>query len=52
LKPPKCVSLVFDGKKMIKSASFQVGQGSTRNITSDSTKFLGQLQTSSQKLNT
>ena len=46
------VSFVFDGKKIIKSASFQVGQGSTRNITSGPTKFLGQLQTSSQKLNT
>ena len=52
LKPPKCISLVFDGKKMVKSASFQVGSGSTRNITTGPTKFLGQLQTSSQKSNT
>ena len=37
---------------MIKSASFQVGSGSSRNITSGPTKFLGQLQTSSQKSNT
>ena len=52
LKPPKCVSLVFDGKKMVKSASFYVGSGSSRNITSGPTKFLGQLQTSSKKFNT
>ena len=52
LKPPKCVSLVFDGKKMIKSATFQVSSGSTRNIISGPTKFLGQLQTLLQKSNT
>ena len=37
---------------MVKSASFQVCLGSTRNITTGPTKFLGQLQTSSQKSNT
>ena len=52
MKPAKCVPLAFDGKKMVRSASFQVGSGSTRNIASGSTKFLGQVQTSSLKLNT
>ena len=34
---------------MSRSASFAVGSGFTRNITTGPTKFLGQLQTSSQK---
>ena len=49
LKPSKCVSLVNDGKKMSRSASFAVGSRFTINITTGPTRFLGQLQTSSQK---
>lgn len=44
LTPTKCISFVVDGKKMNKLASFKVGTGVTRNISSGPTKFLGHLQ--------
>ena len=44
LKPPKCVSFVFDGKKTDKATTFKVGCGMTRNMSSGPTKFLGQTQ--------
>jgi len=38
LKPPKCVSFVFDGKKIDKNATFDVSTGQTRNISKGPTK--------------
>ncbi len=49
LKPSKCISFVYDGKKMNKSATFIVSSGFTRYITSGPTNFLGLLQTSSYR---
>ena len=43
LKPPKCVSFVFDGKKIDKNATFDVGTGQTRNIPKGPTKILGHI---------
>ena len=34
-KPPKWVSMTYDGRKVVKDATFQVGLGQTRNISSD-----------------
>ena len=41
IRPDKCVSFVFDGKKANKKKVFTIHQGSTRNISSAPTKFLG-----------
>jgi len=41
LKPSKCVSFVYDGKKMLGNATFPLKEGSTRNISTNPTKFLG-----------
>ena len=41
LKPSKCVSFVYDGKKVLNNATFLLGNGSSRNISSGPTKFLG-----------
>ena len=41
LKPSKCVSFVYDGKKVLRNATFSLGDGSTRNISTGPTKFLG-----------
>ena len=49
LKPAKCVSLVFDGKKFDKSACFPISSENTRNISCKPTKFLGHLQGVSNK---
>ena len=43
IRPDKCISYVFDGKKVNNRTTFKVHQGSTRNITSAPTKFLGQV---------
>ena len=43
LKPSKCVSLVYNGKKVTKTTVFKVGEGTTRNIATGPTKFLGQI---------
>ena len=51
LKPSKSISMVYNGKEMDKTISFVVGAGSTRNISSGPTKFLGQIQSSSISLN-
>ena len=40
LKPAKCISLVFNGKKML-TTTFPLGSGHTRSITSGHTRFLG-----------
>ena len=40
LNPPKCISFVFDGKKVDKQAAFQVNSEMMRNISSGHTKFL------------
>ena len=42
IRPDKCVSYVFDGQKLNSRTTFEVHHGSTRNITSAPTKFLGQ----------
>ena len=41
LKPSKCVSFVFDGKRANKSATFSIGDGESSNIFVKPTKFLG-----------
>ena len=51
LKPSKCISIVYDGKKMDKTVTFAVGSGSSRSISLGPTKFLGQLQSSSIRSN-
>jgi len=40
LKPAKCISLVFNGKKVL-TTTFPLGSSHTRNITSSHTRFLG-----------
>ena len=42
LKPPKCVSFVYDGRQVDKRTTFYLGDGKTRNIASGPTRFLGQ----------
>ena len=42
LKPPKCVSYVFDGQRVDKKTTFDLGGGKTRNIATGPTRFLGQ----------
>ena len=41
LRPDKCVTLCFDGKKILRDARVQLSEGSTRNIASGATRFLG-----------
>ena len=43
IRPYKCVSYVFDGRKVNNRTTFKLHQGSTFNITSAPTKFLGQI---------
>ena len=43
LKPPKCASLVFDGKKVDKKATFEEGAGRMISISSGPTKLLGHI---------
>jgi len=40
LKPAKCISLVFNGKKVL-TTTFPLGSSHTRSITSSHTRFLG-----------
>ena len=40
LKPAKCISLVFNGKKVL-TTTFPLGNGHTRSINSGHTRFLG-----------
>ena len=42
IHPNKCVSYVFNGQKICRGATFKFQQGSTKNITSAPSKFLGQ----------
>ncbi len=42
VRPDKCVSYIFDGKKTHNHTTFNLQQGTTHNITSAPTKFLGQ----------
>ena len=42
LKPEKCVSYPFNGEKICSRTTFSLQDGSTRNISSAPTKFLGQ----------
>ena len=48
-KPPKCVSFVYNGKKIVKDPTFQIGSGQTRNI---STKILGHILGATSKATT
>ena len=41
LKPSKCASFVYDGRKVPGNISFPIGDGSTRNICTGPIKFLG-----------
>ena len=43
IRPDKCVSYIFDGKKTHNRTSFNLQKGPTRHITSAPTKFLGQI---------
>ena len=43
LRPDKCISVIFDGKKMDHKTIFSLVNGSTRNIADASTKILGKL---------
>ena len=42
-RPDKCISLIFDGKKMDHKTTFSLVNGSTRNIADAPTKILGKL---------
>ena len=42
LKPPKCVCFVYDGRQVDRKTTFYLGDGSTRNIVTGPTTFLGQ----------
>ena len=42
LKPSKCVSFIYYGKKALSNATFLIEDGSSRNISNGLTKFLGQ----------
>jgi len=42
IRPDKCVSYVFNGQKICSGTTFKFQQGSTKNITSAPSKFLGQ----------
>ena len=52
LKPPKCVSYVYNGKKIVKDATFQIGSGQTRNISTGPTKILGHILGATSKATT
>ena len=41
IRPDKCYSVVFNGKKVVKHLPFAVGSGQTRDICKYSTTFLG-----------
>ena len=41
LKPSKCVSFVYDGKKVLSNITVSLKDGSTRSISTGPTKFLG-----------
>ena len=43
LRPDKCVTISYNGTEMVQDATIKLSKGSTRNITSGSTKFLGHL---------
>ena len=50
LRPDKCISLIFDGKKMDSKTTFPLAMGSTRNIADAPAKILGKLVTGSSSL--
>ena len=41
LKPSKCASFVYDGKKLLSNVTFPLKEGSTKNISTGPYKFLG-----------
>ena len=41
LKPSKCVSFIYDGKKVLRNVTFPLKEGSTKNICTGPNKFLG-----------
>ena len=41
LHPDKCVTLIFDGKKILKNHRIELTDGWTRSISEGATKFLG-----------
>ena len=41
IRPDKCVTIVFDGKKIIKNHRIELTDGWTRSISEGATKFLG-----------
>ena len=41
IRPDKCVTLVFDGKKILKNHRIELTNGWTRSISKGATKFLG-----------
>ena len=41
IRPDKCVTLVFDGKKILKNHRIELTNGWTRSISEGATKFLG-----------
>ena len=43
LRPDKCVTISYNGKQIVRDAKVKLLTGSTRSITSGSTKFLGHL---------
>ena len=42
-RPDKCISMIFDGKKMDHKTTFSLGNGSTCNIADSPTKILGKV---------
>ena len=50
LRPDKCISVIFDGKKMNHNTTFSLFNGSTRNIAEVPTKILGKIMTGSNTL--
>ena len=41
IRPDKCITLVFDGKKTLKNHRLELTDGCTRSISEGATKFLG-----------
>ena len=41
LKPSKCVSFIYNGKKVLRNVTFPLKEGSTKNICTGPNKFLG-----------
>ena len=50
LQPDKCVTISYNGKQIVRDAKVKLLTGSTRSITSGSTKFLGHLLGNLSKL--